>query len=526
MAPAGLFLLGLLTTGCATSAPSRTVKRTDATDTTASRRPLQSPHSQAPGPSDDGATAIQTVAFAQTQQLPQPVDREEIAAPDAGREPAVREREVISSIKSSFPLVIAALQENQIAAGNLLAAWGAFDDKVKASIENGPIGFYETYRHAAGVSSPLYGGGELFGGYRTGRGNFQPWYKERETNEGGEFKAGFRVPLIRDRDIDERRADLWRATYDRRRADPEIRMQLLMFVRDGTIAYWKWVAAGRTYEIGRRALELAETRNSQLETKVKAGDVDPPVLQDNLRAIAKRQAKLIDLRRKEAEAALKLSLFYRTELGQPIVLTHEDIPQLPIPDEMTEEVDQDVQLALGRRPELAALDALARRVDVDLAEAQNNMLPALDAQLTGSQDVGHPASSKRDKSPFELEAAVFFDVPVQRRKAFGKARAARGKQAQIAAKRDFTVNKIEAEVRAAGVALQAARERIERAQESRRLADYIADVERRKFEVGQSDLLSLVLREQYAIEAAEGEVEALLEYYIARAMYRAATAQD
>ena len=54
----------------------------------------------------------------------------------------------------------------------------------------------------------------------------------------------------------------------------------------------------------------------------------------------------------------------------------------------------------------------------------------------------------------------------------------------------------------------------------------MADVERRKFELGQSDLLPVVLREQYAIEAAESEVDALLEYFLAKADYDAAMARD
>ena len=147
----------------------------------------------------------------------------------------------------------AAYQQARIAQGNQIAAWGAFDTKLKASSENGPLGFYETYRHGAGFSRPIYDGGDVFGGYRLGRGNFQPWYLERETNEGGEFKAGFNVPLLRNREIDARRAELWRATYDRQRAEPEILTQLIFFVRDGSIAYWKWVAEGRRYEIAQRA---------------------------------------------------------------------------------------------------------------------------------------------------------------------------------------------------------------------------------------------------------------------------------
>ena len=434
---------------------------------------------------------------------------------------------IAQSIHGTFPLLEAAYQEIGIAEGKQIAAMGAFDTKLKAVSENGPLGFYETYRNSAGVSQPLYQGGEVFGGYRIGRGNFQPWYQERNTNDGGELKAGVRFPLLRNREIDARRAELWRADFDRQRAQPEIQAQLIPFVRDGSIAYWNWIAAGRKYEIGKNALELAVKRNDNLKRKVDVGDTDPPVLQDNLRAIAKREAKLIDLHRKLQQSAIKLSLFYRTSDGQPLIADRTQLTDFPEPQALDEtKIAFDVNSALANRPELAALEALIQRVNVDLAEASNDTLPSIDAQLVGSQDLGAPTSKKRDKSELELELGLFVDVPLQRRKARGKIRVAQAKLVQLSAKRRFTEDKIWAEVQIASAALIAAYDRLSKARESRRLSDYMSEIELRKFELGDSDLLKVALREQYAIEAAEAEVDALLEYFTARADYDAALARD
>ena len=75
-------------------------------------------------------------------------------APDLGRA-AITLRDVVASIHSTFPLLEAAYQQYRITEGNQIAAWGAFDTKLKASSENGPLGFYETYRHGAGFSRPI-----------------------------------------------------------------------------------------------------------------------------------------------------------------------------------------------------------------------------------------------------------------------------------------------------------------------------------------------------------------------------------
>ena len=426
-------------------------------------------------------------------------------------------RQVIESVHQNFPLVEAAYLERDRTSGEQLAARGAFDTKLNASTENQPLGFYETYRHQGGVKQPLYGGADVYGGYRAGRGVFEPWYQERQTNDGGEFSVGITVPLARNRAIDARRAELWRTTYDRQIAEPGIRRELITIVRDAAIAYWEWVAAGQQYQIGRSALELAEDRNDGLERQVEAGDIDPPVLKDNLRAIADRRSALLERRRRFEQAAVKLSLYLRGQDATPISPNPDDLPSFPeIPRLDRERLESFVETALLRRPELQTLDLTEQRLRVDLAEAANDLRPNIDAGVKGSQDLGAPTSPKRDKSEFELAMGVYLELPVQRRKGYGKLRATRAKLAQLDAKRRFTLDKIATEVQAAVAALDAAAGQVERTRESVSLAEELAEIERIKFSVGESDLLAVFLREQFAIEAADKLVVALLRYHAAQ----------
>ncbi len=436
-------------------------------------------------------------------------------------------QQVIQSLHESYPLVEAVYQERVITNGNRISSWGEFDTKLKAASENGPLGYYETYRNSAGLTKPIYSGGEFFAGYRNGGGDFQPWYKERETNDGGEFKAGVRVPLIRDRDIDGRRAALWRATYDQQIANPVIQASLVQFSREAGLAYWKWVAAGQKYKLGQQWLELAETRNDRIVRRVELQDLDPPELIDNERAIAKRRAKLSDARRDLQQAAIKLSLFLRDENGVPNVASLEELPAFPgLRDVSALMMASDIQRAQQARPELAAIELQLRQLQVDYAEARNQTRPGLDAQLIGSQDVGEPTSSKRDKSEFELEAGLFFEVPVERRKGLGKMQAVQGKMAQVVAKRRLVQDKVSAEVQTVYAGLIQSRLEALNARRAVQLATRMAEIERRKFEVGESDLLKVALREQYALEAAEEEVSATYSHFAAFSDYAAALAID
>ena len=160
---------------------------------------------------------------------------------------------------------------------------------------------------------------------------------------------------------------------------------------------------------------------------------------DNGRFIAKRLAKVIESERKLQESAIKLSLFYRTISGEPIV---PDPAQLPTVFPTRPPIDRarlglDIQRALGARPEIRELDLKAEKVRVELEQAENSMLPQLDAQMLASKDVGAETSSSGDKTPFELEVGLYGEVPLQRRKARGKIETARGKLSQIQTKREF-----------------------------------------------------------------------------------------
>ncbi|HBH51417.1 MAG TPA: transporter [Planctomycetaceae bacterium] len=436
--------------------------------------------------------------------------------------------EVIGSVYQSFPLLDAALRQRDIAAGDQMAAAGAYDLKLLAGSENQPLGYYETYRNTVKVAQPLYSGGEAFAAYRNGRGGqFEPWYLERATNEGGEFKAGVLVPFSRNRTIDERRANVWKTTYGRQQVEYEIQAELIDFVQAASYAYWEWVAAGERYQVASTVLDLARQRNAGIERQVELGDKEPPLLQDNRRLIMSREAKQIEAGRKLQMSAVKLSLYLRDASGKPFIPSPEQLPEFPAPGPVVpDQVDADIQLAVERRPELRVLDLLHRQLEVDLAQAHNDFRPAVDGFMTGSQDVGEPTSKKMDKSQFELEAGVMMELSVQRRKARGKSAAVEAKLAQVNAKRRITQDKVVIEVQQAYQTLVAARDKVERAREAQRLADQMAAIERRKFALGDSDLLAVNLREQQAAEAAETLIDTLLEAFRAEADYRAALAWD
>lgn len=435
--------------------------------------------------------------------------------------------QVVDAIYQSYPLLRIAIAGRDVAMGDNVAAQGEFDFKVKADTLNQAEGFYQNYRQGVGFDQPLYGGGSVFGAYRIGQGKFEPWYGNRETNGGGEFQLGLSVPLWQNREVDERRAQLWRTAYGQSLVEPEIRGQLLGFVRDGSIAYWEWVAAGQNFRYAEQLLKLAQDRDQQLRSQVEEGDRAESDLTDNQRLIVGRRIKRLATLQKLQSAAVKLSLYLRLPGGIPFVPGPELLPASfpePLPVERST-LQQDILFAQSRRPELMAFDINRRQLDVDLQQANNLLQPSLDGQILNSQDVGSP-TLKGDKTPYQLEAGLLFSVPLQRRKAKGKIAAVEGKIAQLNAKRQFASDKIAVEVQGAVIALDMAYQAISQAREAIRLNEEMQKFETIRLEKGDSDFLRLNLRETATFDARVVEVESLLRYFEAQSDYRAAVAAD
>lgn len=439
----------------------------------------------------------------------------------------VRLENVIASSVQFYPEIQQAIAGRQIASGDLLSANGAFDYKLQGFALALIDGFYENERVSFKAEQPLYGGGFINGGYKYGDGDFQPWYLERETNEGGEFAIGLGVPLARNRTIDERRSTLLQSQLDVVLVEPLIQQQSLMVSLFAANSYWEWVAANAKLSVQRQLLELALTRKEQVEFRIKKGDLPPAAQIDNLRFIASRKAKLVDSQRKVESSAIKLSFYLRDAQGQPILIGRaiEDARfPVTVPLNLNTFFNDQGQ-ALGTRPEFQVLQTQLSQLEIELAQANNLRLPEVNFVADLSKDVGGAASSSRDKTPFEAEGGFAGSWEPWQRKALGKAQAVRGKMLQLQAKRQLTQDKIIAELRDARSALNAAARKVEQAIANVELARQTLDNGRKQFDAGDIDLIILNILEQANADAQTDLIDAQAEYRVALAAYQIAQGQ-
>ncbi len=432
---------------------------------------------------------------------------------------------VLSRLNSRYPLVLAAMQERPAAEAELLAAQGAFDGSIRSDIFQRPVGGYDYTRLQTSIEQPLLANGaRIFGGYSVTDGLVPDYEGKLETNDGGELRAGVEIPILRDGEIDRRRANIQRAEAGRLAADAAVNLTVNDVFRSASIAYFEWVAAGLRTKIAESLLEAAVDRTRQLKIRASSGDLPEFDLLDNQRAELQRKAQVVFAERLFRKSSLDLSLFYRTEEGLPIELGRADLPrdfpQLAEPP--PGDWESAAALAYERRPELRRIAAQRAQSEVELRLQKNQVLPRLDIQMASAKDFGDGTRKRADP---ELEFGVRIELPLQTRTADGRLAAAEAKLAELRILEKFTKQRIQNEVRDSLIGINLSRERVTLAQKETKTARSLEDGERARYESGDSNLIFVNLREQTAAEAAIREIDALLDYRRAEANYKAATAE-
>lgn len=436
--------------------------------------------------------------------------------------------DVLSSVESMYPPLLAALIERDVRDGRLRSARSIYDLDLFGKYKGTPDAYYEYDAVEAGLEQFLgLWGTTVYGGYRLTTGETLPdYYNEIRTQADGEAALGIRVPLLQGGAIDPERAALQQAEIQRRGAEPVIGRQLLDFIRAGSVAYYKWLSSGLKLQLARELLEIANARTAALQEQVENGLQPDIVLVDNQRLVVSRELAVIDAERVFRGAALALSLFYRDRNGEPVTPGEELLPgDFTVPEEQAVPPEEaGVATALERRPELFRYRLKLEELQVERNLAGNYLLPSLDASVEASRDFGDALYSDLERDG--VSVGLSFKLPVPLRQARGKVEETEAKLSQARQEFAFVREKVTTDVRKAWTDLTAARRQVDRAQLNVELAVTLREAEQERFRLGSSDLLALQIREQAAFDAQSKQVETYLDFFTALADYRAAIAAD
>ncbi|MCA9534085.1 MAG: TolC family protein [Myxococcales bacterium] len=475
------------------------------------------------GRSDGGLVARVLVLGVALVQLSGACTARVHAQPDPSAPLTVEQ--VLRSTAEHHPSVQAALANESVAEAELLRARGAFDPtlSVRGALRHG--GYYELRRVDAELRAPTpWLGAEFWAGYRYGQGvdadERYPTYYSDQTLDRGELRAGVRVPLLRDRALDDRRAGRLRAELQVEAAGQTRALALIELERRAAAAYWSWVAAGRAQAVCQELLTLAEERLSAVTRRAEEGLIPDVEAIEAERSLLARTDCVIQARRGVEAAALVLGLFVRTAEGNPAPPPSTRLPStLPVPSEPAD-VASAFERVVACHPRLAAKRAqlASQRVSRDLARARTS--PRLDAQAQVSRDIGDGSSTLPGTV---YEVGLQFSMPLALREARGQLAAAEAQLSVVEQELRLLEDELRAELADIVSAHQAASERHELLARLEETTRRLAEAERRRFEMGATSLLVVNLREQSVGEASMSLLQALRALWEQSVRWEAAT---
>ncbi len=433
----------------------------------------------------------------------------------------LRLEDVLATTLEHHPALKGERQERSAADADLLSAQGAFDPSIKGEVLSYMTGGYTGNYGSTYVEQPLeFYGSKVVAGYRLGGGMFPTYDNYYATNSGGEFGAGVEVPLLRDGPIDRRRANIGKSVAGQDLADSLVEQRQIELTRAAALTYWDWTASKNKVSVYRKLLEVAEERDRQIAERVKRGDLPDFDRVDNQRALLQRRSQLLAAERAVKNAEFNLSLFYRDSKGQPQSVERALEPRkIPLPLYAQDSTSEGaVVQALKARPEFKNLQAQTKQNELELRLAKNQILPRLDARVFSANDLG--TGDARREEP-EVKGGLRIEIPLATRTQRGRIDFYEAKQKKIEFSEQFLSERIRTDIQDARNALDIARGRVEVTTKEVVAARELARGELKRFELGDSNLIFVNLREQSAADAEVREIEALQDYQKAHVMYEA-----
>ena len=427
---------------------------------------------------------------------------------------------VLELVESYHPLINGSKTEKVRARGRLLKALGAFepafvnDWELERLVKDGQtesVGFNDTFlevRHPWGISG--------FAGFRYGLGPVE--IADLAIDETNQPLLGIAIPLLRGFRTNPEHGELQKSRLADRLANLEIDQTRQDLYLGAASQFWNWVASWRTMKLRQDALKVARVRYNQLTKRAKAGAVAPFDVVESNQEVQRRLDLLLAAKRMFEQEQIKLALFLWRE-NNPLDLNPYAPPDFPQPNIAISEPQKEMDKldAIRWRPEPAFVELEAKKNNIDLDVAKNNLLPNLFAD----------AEPTRKPGEFVLglgyHFGVLFNYPFLRQEARGEVLQFEGKATQLKFLQQYQMQKVALDVDNAYSAMDRAKQRISVANQALILSQQLEKGERTRFKLGATTLLLVNLRERNVAKAGIDHIKAQADFFKALALHRWAT---
>lgn len=426
-------------------------------------------------------------------------------------------------VAANHPVVRQARLLAEQARAELLAARGAWDPTVSASLASKTFGGREYYDYAeAALRIPTPIGADIKVGYERNVGTYAS--DDIRTSRGGLVTAGLSIPLGQRLVTDERRAALRQARALRDVADADRRAIVNKLLLAAAKDYARWYEAWRRRQVAQEGIALAAFRLVAVRGRVASGEAPAVDTVEARLEVQRREVTLIEAEAAWFAATLAVGANLWDERGLPVPLPDDARPALdglqPEPVDSAR-VPAWLAQALRAHPDLLKNAGKIRAQEAQRLFAAQKLLPFAELQLAGladRDDTGALASPSSEdvKTGLEVKTPLLF---MRERGTLG-AYSARLEAERV--ERDRLRREVEVTVRVAANDLLTLDRLLALQRDATAQARALRDAEQRRFDAGESSLLVVNLRERLVLDEALKLASLEAKYAGARAELAAA----
>ena len=284
-------------------------------------------------------------------------------------------------------------------------------------------------------------------------------------------------------------------------------------------AYWNLVKAIEDLKVAIKSKERAEDLLRKNKIQVETGTLAPIEIIDAEAGVASRVEAIISAENavKDKEDELKKIMnFADNDIVSDAAVIPTDKPDF---EPKRVELKETIRIAMGKRPELQALQLKTENADMQTRRRKNELYPALDftagIRYSGLGEDMEDVSDSTFSEEFQGEFfTLALEIPLGNRSARSKYNKSKLKKQQASLNVKKKELDIVVEVRKSVRQVLTNSERVNATRKARELAQKRLEVEGKKYSVGRSTSLE-ILRAQEDLATAEGnEAKAIIDYEI------------
>lgn len=367
------------------------------------------------------AEQIETVTVSGALRPVQVADAGDTAKSDRQTANGTSLQDLLAALEQYAPQIIQAQARSEAVQATQLIAAGSFDPILSAKYSGRMTGFYGGQVADVAVQQRLSGlNAEVYSGYSISSGRLPIYEDQYLTNDGGEFRAGAQVALLRGRATDPLRTQAHNARLNAAAAAQTATAQTINITAAAMTAYVDWLYAENVREVYEELLAIATVRDDAIAKAIEAGQLATITQEENRQLLLARQGQTINAAQKAMERAIYLSLYLRGADGNPMAPSYgrqAGVPQTS--PYMVFSKDELLRRTLDERPDLISLRLALEALVATEALAQNDMQPDLDLTYEVRRDFGDGSVTRAGT---DHKIGLNLSMPLQ----FARARGALG----------------------------------------------------------------------------------------------------